>query len=292
MLDSTIGSDVSVKVEVVSAFVDERDGGNLAGVVLDRADLTEEQMQSVATQAGYSETAFLNPIADGFRFDVFTPSTRVADCGHATIAAFGLLAQRNRFTVSTVKHTIAGPRAIRLDEDGSVYMQQLASYYAAGPDPRTIAASLGLSEATAFTFPPTIARHDVGFILVALPHAGMLAAIIPNMRAIEAISHTADVFGYYVFAPGVAVDATIRMFAPLIGIPEESATGMAAGMLATFLHDRGGHTGDRFTFDQGLYMKPPSPSRLHAVVVRNDATITDVWVGGRARTRDIRTLAI
>jgi len=286
----------SVTAEVVAAFVDERDGGNLAGVVLDRADLSEAQMQSVAAQLRYSETAFLTEVTDGFRFDVFTPNTRVPDCGHATIASFGLLAQRGRFTASTTKHTIAGSRAIRLDEAGRVFMQQLPSRYDAGPDPRTVAASLGLSETTAFMSPPTIARHDVAFLLVPLPHAGMLAAIVPNMRAIEAISRTADVLGYYVFAPAddtagdTAVDATIRMFAPLVGIPEESATGMAAGMLAAFLHDRAGRSVDRFAFDQGVFMKPPSPSRLSAVLVVKGDTISDVWVGGQARARDVRVI--
>jgi PhzF family phenazine biosynthesis protein len=281
---------ISVEAEVVAAFIDERDGGNLAGVVLDRADLNEAQMQSIAALLGFPETAFLVEVAGGFRFDVFTPTTRVPDCGHATIASFGLLAQRGRFAGSTTKHTIAGPRAIRLDDDGKVFMQQPPSRFEAGPDPRTVAASLGLSEMMAFTLPPTVARHDVAFLLVPLAEPGMLAAAVPNMRAIAAISHTADVFGYYVFAHAddAGVDATIRMFAPAIGIPEEPATGMAAGMLAAFLHDRAGRKAGRFTFDQGVYMKPPSPSRLTAILEMQNAVITDVWVGGYARTRDVQ----
>ncbi|MGD0473062.1 MAG: PhzF family phenazine biosynthesis protein [Candidatus Velthaea sp.] len=284
----------SVIAEVVAAFVDERDGGNLAGVVLDRSDLSETQMQSIAAQLGYSETAFISELHDGFRFDVFTPKVRVPDCGHATVAAFGLLAQRGRFSNSTIKHTIAGPRVIRFEGDGRVFMQQLPARYAPGPDPRTIAASLGLSEATAFVSSPTIARHDTAFLLVPLPHTGMLAAVVPNMRAIEAISQTADVAGYYVFAPAddPTFDATIRMFAPRVGIPEESATGMAAGLLAAFLHDCAGRTTDRFTFDQGTFMHPPSPSRLSAILGLENNAIADVWVGGHARMRSTRTLEV
>jgi PhzF family phenazine biosynthesis protein len=281
-----------VTAEVVAAFVDERDGGNLAGVVLDRADLTDEQMQSVAAQLGYSETAFLAERADGFRFDVFTPKMRVPDCGHATVAAFSILAQRGRFTDSTIKYTIAGPRAIRIDVDGRVFMQQPPPSYAVGPDPRTVAASLGLSEATAFVFAPAIARHDVAFLLVPLPHAGMLAAAVPNMRAIEAISETADVLGYYVFAPAQdsAFDASARMFAPHAGILEESATGMAAGLLASFLYDREGRSAERFRFDQGSYMRPPSPSSLDAILTLENGRIVEVWVGGRARARKTSTI--
>ncbi len=111
----------SVTAEVVAAFVDERDEGNLAGVVLDRADLSEHQMQSIAAQLGYSETAFLIEVSGGFRFDVFTPKMRVPDCGHATVAAFGMLAQRGRFSASTTKLTIAGPRVIRVDGAGPIF---------------------------------------------------------------------------------------------------------------------------------------------------------------------------
>jgi PhzF family phenazine biosynthesis protein len=284
----------TVSADIVAAFVDERDGGNIAGVVFDRPELDDAQMQSVAAQLGYSETAFLTEVDGGFRFDVFTPNVRVPDCGHATIAAFGMLGQRGRFSATTTKFTIAGPRTIRIEPGGKVFMQQPAPRYEPGPDPRNVAASLGLSEMTAFAQPPTVARRDVAFLLVPLPHAGMLAAIVPNMRAVEAISATADVFGYYVFAwpdaPGA--DATARMFAPRIGIVEESATGMAAGMLAAFLHDRAGKTADRFTFEQGAFMHPPSPSRLEAILALRDERIGDIWVGGQARARETRAVAV
>jgi diguanylate cyclase (GGDEF)-like protein len=98
----------------------------------------------------------------------------------------------------------------------------------------------------------TVARK----MLVPLPYRGMLAAAVPNMRAIEAISETADVLGYYIFAAGQPpFDAAARMFAPRAGIPEESATGMGAGLLAAFLHDRAGRNIDHFTFDQGSFMR-------------------------------------
>jgi predicted PhzF superfamily epimerase YddE/YHI9 len=82
------------------------------------------------------------------------------------------------------------------------------------------------------------------------------------------------------------------MFAPRMGIPEESATGMAAGMLAAFMHDRAGSHAERFAFDQGAFMHPPSPSRLLANLGLDRAGLTAVWVGGHARTRSLRTIQI
>lgn len=73
-----------------AAFTDNPEGGNPAGVVLDARGLSDEQMQSIATEVGYSETAFLSAIAekeDEFDVRYFTPVAEVDFCGHATIAS-------------------------------------------------------------------------------------------------------------------------------------------------------------------------------------------------------------
>lgn len=275
---------LTVQAQVVAAFVDERDGGNLAAVVLDRPDLSEAQMQSIAAQLGFPESAFVTDVPDGFRFDVFTPNRRVPDCGHATIAAFGLLA-------TTIKQTTVGPRTIRVAADGSVVMQQPPASFTEVVDAHAIAASLGL-QADCFASIPIVARNDVAFLLAPFGRAHDLVTIVPDMPAIQAISNRLDVYGYYVYAPADGVDATIRMFAPRIAIPEESATGMAAGMLAGYLHATRPDRPTLLRFDQGVFMQPPSPSRLNATIEREGDVVTAIWVGGYARTREVRTLVV
>ncbi|MEI9908479.1 MAG: PhzF family phenazine biosynthesis protein [Bacteroidota bacterium] len=54
------------------------------------------------------------------------------------------------------------------------------------------------------------------------------------------------------------------MFGPYYGIPEESATGMAAGPLACYLHDKLGQGKKHFLIEQGYFMQHPSPSLLIA----------------------------
>lgn len=79
-----------------TAFSSVPSGGNPAGVVLDAGDVSDDEMQQVAKQVGYSETAFLVP-RDAGRFDVryFSPEAEVAFCGHATIAAAAAYALRH-----------------------------------------------------------------------------------------------------------------------------------------------------------------------------------------------------
>ena len=47
-----------MNVQRIAAFSDGNKGGNPAGVVLLKDPLTESEMRSIATEVGYSETAF------------------------------------------------------------------------------------------------------------------------------------------------------------------------------------------------------------------------------------------
>ncbi|TWX37409.1 PhzF family phenazine biosynthesis protein [Frigoribacterium sp. ACAM 257] len=82
----------------LTAFADGPGGGNPAGVVLDARTLDDGQMQQIAAEVGYAETAF---VADGavggddrvVRTRYFSPIAEVPFCGHATIATAAALAE-------------------------------------------------------------------------------------------------------------------------------------------------------------------------------------------------------
>lgn len=79
-----------------TAFSADPAGGNPAGVVLDATGVDAAEMQRVAAEVGYSETAFLVPLGDR-RFEVryFSPKAEVPFCGHATIATAAAYAERH-----------------------------------------------------------------------------------------------------------------------------------------------------------------------------------------------------
>ncbi|WP_426738117.1 PhzF family phenazine biosynthesis protein [Plantibacter sp. 2H11-2] len=93
----------------LTAFAAEPGGGNPAGVVLDASALTDDEMQAIATEVAYPETAFVvDPGVDGddrhVRMRYFSPGAEVPFCGHATIATAVALAERRgvgRFTLET-----------------------------------------------------------------------------------------------------------------------------------------------------------------------------------------------
>ena len=83
----------------LTAFPDGPDGGNPAGVVLDATALDAVDMQRIAAEVGYAETAFVvDRAVDGDERAVatryFSPIAEVPFCGHATIATAVALAER------------------------------------------------------------------------------------------------------------------------------------------------------------------------------------------------------
>ena len=92
----------------LAAFTLDPAGGNPAGVWIGTALPEAAEMQRIATEVGFSETAFLAPDGTGrpgaHRVRYFSPAAEVAFCGHATIAGGVALAERidaDRFLLTT-----------------------------------------------------------------------------------------------------------------------------------------------------------------------------------------------
>ncbi|WP_245947391.1 PhzF family phenazine biosynthesis protein [Jannaschia seohaensis] len=287
----------TITAQIVNGFVNDGMGGNPAGVVLDADGLDEAQMLQIARKVGVSETAFVSASDEaGFRLDFFTPNRRIAHCGHATIAAFSYLAQLGRVSEGeTSKMTVDGPRKIII-RDNQSFMEQLSPSYAspgdwndAGVGRADVLASLGLTDDDLIHGADMqLVNTGNSFIVVPVRDAATLAAIVPDQSAIEEISEKLDLIGYYVFAlegEDADFDATTRMFAPRYAIPEEAATGMAAGPLACYLHDVLGSKASHFEIAQGYFMTPPSPSRIKVDLdLDADGKIKGLIAGGYGRS--------
>lgn len=305
-----------VTVQIVNAFTLDGTGGNPAGVVLDADRLDEAAMQAVAARTGLSETAFVSRSAsEGARLDFFTPTRRIAHCGHATVAAFAQMRAEGRIVEGiTSKETVDGPRRI-IVQDGAVFMEQKAPAYetaaawrgAAGTEATgteatgaeasgttvteaaaTEAEALAAIGVDAARLDPRVAPQvvDTGnrFLLIGLARAEDLATLAPDQEAIARISEALDLIGFYVFARTEGEsDATARMFAPRYGIAEESATGMAAGPLACLLHDGFGDPRACFVIEQGRFMAEPSVSRILVDLSLEEGRITGLMAGGAGR---------
>ena len=75
-------------LERFAAFTDDPTGGNPAGVWIGPRSAPPDEMQRIAGEVGFSETAFLAPAGAPDRWEVryFSPRKEIDFCGHATVA--------------------------------------------------------------------------------------------------------------------------------------------------------------------------------------------------------------
>jgi PhzF family phenazine biosynthesis protein len=274
-----------MKAFTAYAFPHQNQGGNPAGVVLDAGNLTAEQKQRIAGQLGLSETAFVAKDAAGdFVFEFFTPTRQIANCGHATVAAFGVMRELGQLDGSPAyrMRTLTGTNEVRFDGD-RIVMQQRRPQYAKLPDEALFWSSLGLGKDPS-GLPPRVVDTGNKMVVAILPSAAAMAALIPDFAVITAVSEACDAVGYYLYTHDVeGADVTTRMFGPRYGIREESATGMGAGALGAYLYDVEKYGKSTFVIEQGAFMTPPVPSRLYVEVVVRDSCADGVLVSGGVR---------
>jgi len=289
---------MDIDVHVVNAFTDQGVGGNPAGVVVDADGLTTQDKLRVAAQVGLSETAFVSASnSAAFKLDFFTPTRQIAHCGHATIATFSYLRQVKRIEEgATSKETIDGNRDIFIDGN-MAFMEQLSPTYVDVEDRMEIIfRSLGMTENDLMANRrPLIVNTGNGFLVVPFKNEEAVLQVNPDFEAIHKISEAYDLIGYYLFSETTRVsgrDAGARMFAPRYGIPEESATGMAAGPLACFLHDRLQLNKTELLIEQGHLMNPVSPSVITVKLDVHNRKIRTLMAGGAAKVTQSRTVRV
>src|SRR5690242_8752027 len=124
------------QIYVVDAFSSGTFRGNPAGVVpLAEGDAPDAAwMQGIAAEMRHSETAYLEPRADGsFGLRWFTPEVEVDLCGHATLASAHVLYETGRLAADAeaVFHTRGGVLRAARDDAGAVRLD----FPAAPPQP-------------------------------------------------------------------------------------------------------------------------------------------------------------
>ena len=144
---------MNVVVYTLNAFAKGERGGNPAGVVLEGEELSLDasEMQLIAKELGFSETAFMekSKLAN-YKISYFTPASEVDLCGHATIAAFGLMHSLGLAEVgaSYTIETKAGILDVDINSEGLVYLSQALPQFFERVSCEEIAPSLGMDPET------------------------------------------------------------------------------------------------------------------------------------------------
>lgn len=279
---------MKIKAFTLASYAISGDGGNPAGVVLAADELSEKEMEEIAGIIGYSETAFVmkSDLAD-FKVRFFTPTEEVDICGHATIAAFQVLLNQNIIKPGNYsQETKAGIFSVQLDDDQTIMMEQSTPSFYEIIEKNEIADSLNISlKALVEDLPIQIVSTGLRDILVPVKNIDELNSIRPDFGKVAAICKKYNTIGYHVFTLQSLHNSSAycRNFAPLYGIPEESATGTSNGALACYLYKYGCVGKDKLScmiFEQGFSMGKPSEI-ISSINICNEE-IVKVMVGGKA----------
>lgn len=277
-----------IAVAVLNAFGVTAQGGNPAGVVLDAGRFDAAARQRIAAQAALSETAFVEASAGAdFRVRFFTPTDEVDLCGHATIAAFAHMFRLGRMKAGWyLQETKAGTLGVEVDADGTVLMEQNLPDFENLVPREEVAESLGVgTDSLMSDLPVQIVSTGLRDVMVPVVSLRALMDLRPDMDRITDVSRRHGTVGYHAFTLETMRGSTAhcRNFGPLVGIPEESATGTSSGALACYLFKEGRVPPEKagsMVFEQGYGMGKPSEIRVRLDI--RDGAIVRVRVGGMA----------
>ncbi|WP_229072705.1 PhzF family phenazine biosynthesis protein [Actinoplanes sp. DH11] len=225
-------------IERYVAFSSEPTGGNPAGVVRDAADLTDERMQAIAAEVGYSETAFVTARDEEGRLRVryFSPLAEVPFCGHATVATAVALGEGDHVFV-----TNAGvvPVAVR---SGVATLTSVDPHVTdlAAEDLTALLAALDWSSGELDpALPPRVAYAGAYHPILAVTDRKRLAELDYDMPALTALMTDRGWTTVQLVHRAAADTFDVRDPFPIGGVVEDPATGAAAAAFGGYLRELG-----------------------------------------------------
>lgn len=240
---------------VCDVFTDVPLAGNQLAVFTDAREIREEQLQRLARETNFSETVFVYPpAADGHaRVRIFTPATEIPFAGHPTLGTAFVLGAPLQLGEIRLE-TGAGVVPVRLEREGAriVFGRMEQPVPTVEPFDRgdELQAALGVES----QLPVELYDNGVPHVYVALRTREQVAGLRPPLERLAELGRV----GVNCFAGDGAAWQT-RMFAPVLGVAEDPATGSAAGPLALHLARHGRIAfGDEIEIRQGDEVGRPS----------------------------------
>jgi trans-2,3-dihydro-3-hydroxyanthranilate isomerase len=264
---------------IADVFTDRPLAGNQLAVFTDAREIPEDSLQPLAKEIGFSETVFVYPATgDGHvRLRIFTPAAEMPFAGHPVLGTAFVLGGPLQLTEIRLE-TGAGTVPVALEREGPRIVFGRMSQPIPRVEPFPAAAEL-LAALRVPNSELPVELYDLGIrhVYVALPSEEDVAQLEPDYST---LARLAGFVGANCFAGGGTRWKT-RMFAPADGVPEDPATGSAAGPLACHLARHGWISfGDEIEISQGVEIG--RPSILYARADGSPDRIERVEVGGSA----------
>lgn len=232
-----------VKYIISDVFSNGKYSGNQLATFFDSAHLTTEEMQNVAGEINFSETTFILSDKEkrgGYDVRIFTPKAEIDFAGHPTIG-----------TAYLIKHFLSpsNPDLIKLNlkvgqisvtvDNGVYWMKQIQPKYTEAIDAAAIANLLNIDKREIDTqFPIEGVSTGLPFTIIPLVDIDALKKSEVNSKLYKEFIQSTLAKGILIFCKHSYVEDQclgVRVFAPYLGIVEDSATGSGNGCLAAYL---------------------------------------------------------
>jgi predicted PhzF superfamily epimerase YddE/YHI9 len=225
----SVGSTFGHRIWWVDAFTGDAARGNPAVVVLLERPVADGDLQQIAFELGVSETAFVRRVGDTWSLRWFTPTVEVDLCGHATLATLHVLLTElgvpdGEFYFQTRAGVLSGRRL----QHGLLGVD-LPRSHLEPLEPSILNGALGdvseVYQAGAQSVLAVVKDYDTLCGLIVDP---MSLFLVPSSIVIA------------VCDGGPQVDASVRVFAPRLGLAEDPVTGSAMCSVAPWWANRSG----------------------------------------------------
>lgn len=279
---------------LIDVFTDKPFSGNPLAVFTDARGLDTDRMQRIARELNHAETSFVFPPFDDahdFSVRIFSPTAELPTTGHPTIGTAFALNYEAKESIPAppqrmVFEEVSGPVSVSLSSPVTTTRQELPRFGAQFPEPNTAAAVLSLSSRD------LIAGAPVQAVASRLPY---LMVPVSSLEALERIQLRRDIWertvrqfeaphlcAFTLEARDETSTATMRTFAPALGIIEAPASESACGPLVAYLMEHKlvpSHREQSFILDQGASIGRPSV--LHVTAEQVDGALTRLRIGGQ-----------
>jgi trans-2,3-dihydro-3-hydroxyanthranilate isomerase len=279
-------------------FTQARFGGNPLAVLPNADGLSERQMQQIAREFNYSETAFVFPPEAGHtrRVRIFTPVRELPFAGHPNVgtafvlATVGELGDIHSLSLVTFEEQ-AGLVPISIHEcKGEIISCELQA-----PQPlsfgkticaQLIASAVSLTEEDVLTdaHEPQVASVGLPYVLAELQDRSALercrVSIVGFSDIVGVLNEGARASLYLYIRTTGDMDIRARMFAPLSGVLEDAATGSATCAVVGLLAHLDAQVSGEFTYRLVQGVEMGRPSALLGRAEKKDGAIKATWVGG------------
>ena len=272
-------------------FAQARYSGNQLAVVTHADNLSFGEMQKIANEMHFSETAFVlsdKPKDNGYDVHIFTPTTEVPFAGHPTLG-----------TAYVIKHFIAkkplqeitlnlkvGQIKVTFETLPNVgeilWMKQVQPKFGEKFSVELFQNLLGLENLDFnLNFPIQEVSTGLPFVIVPLKSLVAVKKAKVNQTLLTQLLKKTQA-GILIFCPQSYNEENklnVRVFVDAFGIPEDPATGSGNGCLAAYLsrYRFFGSSQIDIQVEQGFEVGRPSILHLKA---RKTGDTIDIYVGG------------